>query len=392
MSPMASQNDPITIDQVEDLARQKISSQAYNYYSCGADDQRALESNRTDFDSLYVLPRVLRDVSHVDTSVKIFGQTLPIPIGIAPTAMQRLASPEGELDVSRAASSMGLNMTLSSNSTTSLEDVISARQQTSNTVPPFWFQIYLHTKLELSVPLIKRAEAAGYQALVLTVDSPVLGNRINERKEPLILPEGITLANSKNNSSNSRKPTFNRVMMDARNKKKYEQGLLEADGREYNASLTWKSAMEFLRSTTNMKIIVKGIMAPEDAQAAIDHGADAIVVSNHGGRQLGCAPSTIKALPEIVNVAKGRIPVIFDGGVRRGSDVFKALALGADFVLVGRPVLWGLGFKGREGVETVMNILERELSRTMALAGTARVQDINSSFLRQSVDGRLNKL
>lgn len=220
----------------------------------------------------------------------------------------------------------------------------------------------------------------------------MLGNRINERKEPLILPEGITLANSKNNSSNSRKPTFNRVMMDARNKKQYEQGLLEADGREYNASLTWKSAMEFLRSTTNMKIIVKGIMAPEDAQAAIDHGADAIVVSNHGGRQLGCAPSTIKALPEIVNVAKGRIPVIFDGGVRRGSDVFKALALGADFVLVGRPVLWGLGFKGREGVETVMNILERELSRTMALAGTARVQDINSSFLRQSVDGRLNKL
>ncbi|KAJ5279611.1 S-2-hydroxy-acid oxidase [Penicillium angulare] len=389
---MPSQDDPITIDQVEDLARQKIPSQAYNYYSCGADDQRALESNRTDFDSLYVLPRVLRDVSHVDTSVKIFGQTLPIPIGIAPTAMQRLASPEGELDVSRAASSMGVNMTLSSNSTTSLEDVIFARQQTSSPAPPYWFQIYLHTKLELSVPLIKRAEAAGYQALVLTVDSPVLGNRINERKEPLILPEGITLANSKNNSSSSRKPTFNRVMMDARNKQQYDEGLREADGREYNSSLTWKSAMEFLRRTTNMKIIVKGIMAPEDAQAAIDHGADAIVVSNHGGRQLGCAPSTIKALPEIVDVAKGRIPVIFDGGVRRGSDVFKALALGADFVLVGRPVLWGLGYKGREGVETVMNILERELSRTMALAGTARVQDINASFLRQSVDGRLNKL
>lgn len=180
--------------------------------------------------------------------------------------------------------------------------------------------------------------------------------------------------------------------MDARTKQQYDEGLIEADGRQNNASLTWKPTIEFLRRNTSMKIILKGIMAPEDAQSAIDHAVDAIIVSNHGGRQLDCVPSTIKALPGLVDVVNGRLPVIFDGGIRRGSDVFKALALGADFVLVGRPVLWGLAFKEREGVETVMSILERELSRTMALAGTARVQDIDTSFLRRSVDGRLNKL
>ena len=225
------------------------------------------------------------------------------------------------------------------------------------------------------------------------MDTPVLGNRINERQKPLILPKGLKLSNiDKNYGPSPGKPSFNRVLMDARNKSQYEEGLVDAQGKENNASLTWKPTIAFLRQNTNMKIIMKGIMAPEDAILAMEHGVDAIIVSNHGGRQLDSVPSTIKALPGVVDAVKGRMPVIFDGGIRRGSDVFKALALGADFVLVGRPALWGLGYKGMEGVETVMNILERELSRTMALAGASKIKDIDMSFLRQSVGGRLSKL
>lgn len=233
----------------------------------------------------------------------------------------------------------------------------------------------------------------GYEALVLTVDTPVLGNRINERQTPLVLPEGLRLANiQQKDAKGPRKPSFNREIMDARSAKQAND-LMQAAGNTANsASLTWSSTIKFLRQTTDMKIILKGIMAPEDAQLAVECGADAIIVSNHGGRQLDCVPSTIQALPGIVDVAKGKIPIIFDGGIRRGSDVFKALALGADFVLVGRPALWGLAFNGREGVETVMNILERELSRTMALAGTAKVGDVCSSFLRYTEGGRLSKI
>ncbi|KAJ5697472.1 S-2-hydroxy-acid oxidase [Penicillium malachiteum] len=339
MGSVKPSNDPITIGQVEFLAQQKLPSQVYDYYASGADDQRVKDSNTADFDDLYILPRVLRDVSCVDSSVNILGHKYPLPIGIAPSAMQRLASPGGENDVAQAASLMGLNLTLSSNSTTSLEDVITTLHETNEpkSGPQFWFQIYLPLNLELSIPLIRRAE-------------------------------------------------------DAHTKQQYDEGLREAEGKANNASLTWDSTIKFLRQTTNMKIILKGIMAPEDAELAIKHGVDAIIVSNHGGRQLDCVPSTIKALPDIAAAVKRKVPVIFDGGIRHGSDVFKALALGADFVLVGRPILWGLAFNGTEGVQTVMNILERELSRTMALAGTAKIQDIDASFLRRSVEGRLSKI
>jgi (S)-2-hydroxy-acid oxidase len=225
------------------------------------------------------------------------------------------------------------------------------------------------------------------------VDTPVLGNRINERQTPLVLPDGIHLANIKQGDlKGPRKPSFNREIMDARTAKQARDLMQTAGDTANSSSLTWSSTIKFLRQTTKMKIILKGVMAPEDAQLAIDCGTDAIIVSNHGGRQLDCVPSTIQALPGVAEVAKGKILIIVDGGIRSGSDVFKALALGADFVLVGRPALWGLAFNGREGVETVMNIFEREFSRTMALAGVAKVPDIASSFLRYSEGGRLSKI
>ncbi|CAI7630829.1 unnamed protein product [Penicillium manginii] len=341
---------------------------------------------------LFVLPRVLRDVAEVDTSAELLGHTYPLPIGIAPSAMQRLAGGEGEMDVARAAAAMGLSLTLSSNSTTSLEDVMSINRDMGSTTP-FWFQLYLATKLDLSIPLIKRAEAAGYEALVLTVDTPILGNRINERQIPLVLPKGLQLANIGNYyGQKTGKPTSNRTLMDARSAKHAREIRLAIGNGANSASLTWKETINFLRENSRMKIILKGVMAPEDAELAIEHGVDAIVVSNHGGRQLDCVPSTIQALPEIVASVRGRIPIILDGGIRHGSDVFKALALGADFVLVGRPALWGLAYDGRNGVETVMNILERELSRTMALSGTVNVKDARQALIRRSVEGRLSKI
>lgn len=227
--------------------------------------------------------------------------------------------------------------------------------------------------------------AAGYEAIVLTVDTPVLGNRLNERKTPLALPSHLRLANIESDiHKGPRKPTMNRLLMDARTAEQAAQITQTAENAStmHSSSLTWESTIKFLRNTTtNMRIILKGIMTPEDAVLAVEYGADAIVVSNHGGRQLDSVPSTIEALPRIVEAVGRRIPVIFDGGVRRGSDVFKALAVGADFVLVGRPVLWGLAFRGQQGVETVFNIFERELSRTMALAGVNSVADIDRSLI-----------
>lgn len=350
---------------------------------------------------------MLRDVSTVDTRTSLFGFDYSLPVGIAPSAMQRLASGLGELDTARAAVRLNLNMTLSSQSTTSLEDVQTLRDTaTSNpadVLPPLWFQLYLTKDIKKSVPLIARAEgklfacheslssfriadvdiAAGYEALVLTVDTPVLGNRLNERKVPVALPSHLRLANIEPTDTigTPRKPTFNRALMDARTSQQAKNILHSEGASMHSSSLTWDVTLKALRNITNMKIILKGIMCGADADLAVAHGADAIIVSNHGGRQLDCTVSTLEMLPDIVASVHKRIPVIMDGGVRRGSDVLKALCLGADFVLVGRPALWGLAYNGQEGVETCMHILERELSRAMALVGATSVNDLGPHFL-----------
>lgn len=223
--------------------------------------------------------------------------------------------------------------------------------------------------------------AAGYEAFVVTVDTPVLGNRLAERKTAVVLPKGMSLPNAESSSSSVKLPSVNRQLMNARTAEE-ASALLEVSGSSmHSSSMTWTKIMSFLRGITKSRIILKGIMSGEDAALAVEHGADAIIVSNHGGRQLSSTCATIEALPEIAEAVGGRIPVILDGGVRTGADVFKALALGADFVHVGRPALWGLAYNGQAGVETVMHILERELSRTMALAGVRRVSEITKDKL-----------
>ncbi|KKK13098.1 hypothetical protein P175DRAFT_0560298 [Aspergillus ochraceoroseus IBT 24754] len=384
--PSTQPNDPITLNEVEALARENLPKHIYEFYASGSDEQNALLRNEKAFDRLCIRPRVLIDVSEVDTTTEILGHKTSLPIGIAPSAMQRLAGGDGELDVARAAVNMGLNLTLSSQSTTSLEDVAKTREGKGNNgipAPPFWMQLYLHADAQKSVQLIRRAEAAGYQALVLTVDTPVLGNRLSERKKAVVLPPGMELPNVEKAPPTRAKnqPSVNRLLMNARTAAEAKALRDSVGNMMHSSSLTWTQTINFLRSVTKMKIILKGIMTGEDAALAVQHGADAIIVSNHGGRQLDAACATIEALDEIATAVQGRIPVILDGGIRSGTAVFKALALGADFVLVGRPALWGLAYKGREGVETAMHILERELSRTMALAGARNLQEITKDKL-----------
>ncbi|QLI67989.1 Hydroxyacid oxidase [Metarhizium brunneum] len=380
------QPDPITVAEVEAIAAKALSKQIYEFYASGSDEQKLLKRNMSGYDRLYIVPRVLRDVSDVDTRVEMFGSKLNMPIGIAPSAMQRLAGRGGEIDVARAALHERVNFTLSSQSTTSLENVmvVKTSQGDSTPTPDFWFQIYLTQDLDKSVDLIKRAEVAGYKALVVTVDTPVLGNRVNERKNVLALPRGMRLANLEGDDADSAKtptPTRNRLLMDARTKHDAKL-VVELGGGEMHASnLSWAKTLSFLRDVTSMKIVLKGVMTPQDARLAILYGADAIVVSNHGGRQLDEAPSTIEVLADIAHAVRGRIPIILDGGIRRGADVFKAIALGADLVWIGRPVLWGLAYDGDKGVGAVLNILERELSRTMALAGVREISEISSAYL-----------
>lgn len=320
------------------------------------------------------------DVSRIDTSIRLFGRKYPFPIAFAPSAMQKLAHPEGEESVALAAHKLGVNMTLSSQSTTSLED-IARLMPTTPDGPERWFQLYMSENPELSVPLIQRASEAGYTALVITVDTPILGNRINERKTPLVLPSHLRLANYGSSAETTAKPSQERQLLDAPTAAEAVRVAREAGGALHSRALTWAHTISWLRNVTNMKIILKGVMTEEDAGLAVEHGVDAIVVSNHGGRQLDSAPSTLEALPSIASVVKGKIPILFDGGIRHGSDIFKALALGADLVLIGRPVLWGMSYDGQEGVELVTNILERELSRTMALAGVCNIPSISAAYL-----------
>ncbi|KAM0707840.1 hypothetical protein Q7P35_004489 [Cladosporium inversicolor] len=359
---------PITIDELELIAKQELPQNVYDYYACGSDDQKCLRRNRSAFDCLLIRPRVMVDVSKVDTTMHLFGKKYPFPIAFAPSAMQKLAHTEGEQCVALAARKLGINMTLSSQSTTSLEDIAELMPTTPDG-PERWFQLYM---------------TAGYSALVITVDTPVLGNRLNERKTPLVLPSHLHLANYKastNTKADTCKPSQERQLLDAPTAAEANRVAEKAGGALHSRALTWTHTISWLRDVTSMKIVLKGVMTEEDAELAVEHGADAIVVSNHGGRQLDSSPSTLEVLPSISSAVKGRIPILFDGGVRHGSDVFKAIALGADLVLVGRPVLWGMSYDGQDGVELVANILEREFARTMALSGTPNIQTINSGYL-----------
>ena len=327
-----------------------------------------LRENRDAFARLRLMPRILVDVEKVYTETTILGEKVSSPICFAPTAMQRMAHDDGEKATARAAARHGALMTLSSWSTTALEEVMDAAPQGLK-----WFQLYVYKDRAVTLDLIKRAERAGYKALAITVDTPILGRREADVRNGFALPSHLTMGNFEKVGGAHSKGT--------KSSGKQGSGLATYVASLIDQRLTWKD-VDWVRKQTTMKIVVKGVLTVEDAQAALRNGVDGIWVSNHGARQLDTTPATIEVLPEICRAVAGRCEVYLDGGITRGTDVLKCLALGARAVFVGRPVLWGLAHSGEEGAYRALELLRNELELAMRLSCCPKLTDLKPSLVR----------
>jgi 4-hydroxymandelate oxidase len=359
-------NDPVNLLEYEALARACLSGPVFDYFAAGAAAEITLRENRTAFDDLRLRPRVLVPVGSRNHSIELFGQRLASPLVVAPMAFQRLAHPDGEIGAARAAAAAGAVYVASTMATTSLEEIA------AEAPGPKWFQLYVFKDRGLTRNLIQRAEAAGYSAIQVTVDVPVLGRREIDVRNRFGLPEGLTVKNMEAAGCGAM-PTDGR-----------ESGPAVYTRDQLNADLNWKD-VEWIRSIATVPVILKGILRGDDAIRAAESGADGIVVSNHGGRQLDTSLATIAALPDVVDAVAGRLPVLLDGGARRGTDVLKAVALGAAAVQVGRPVLWGLAVGGESGVARVLSLLRDEFDNAMALCGCPTVRAIHRDLVASVV-------
>jgi len=358
--------EPINLFELEAIARETISREAYDYFASGAQDEVTLRENRAAFDRLSLAYRVLVDVSRRTMSTTVLGQPVAMPALVAPMAFQRLAYPEGELATVRAAGTMGTVMILSTLATTAVEEVVAAASG------PVWFQLYVYRDRKTTEALVRRAEAAGCRALVLTVDAPVIGRRERDVRNRFHLPPGLSAANLL--------PEGYGEMPMAEG----DSGLAVYVSSLIDPALSWRDVV-WLRSITELPLVIKGIVRPDDALRAAEAGAAAVIVSNHGGRQLDTAPATIDVLPEVADaLADQPVEVLMDGGVRRGTDILKALALGARAVLVGRPVVWGLAAAGEAGATLALRLLRNELDLAMALAGAPTIAEITRDLVRPS--------
>ena len=356
--------EPVSLSDFESLARERVPRMAYEYISGGAADEITLRWNRESFDRIRLRPRILVDVSNLDTRVTLFGQEMPFPILLAPTAYHRLLHPEGELATVRGAGAAGATLVASMLATTTIDEMAKSATR------PLWFQTYILKDRGFTRDLVQRAEGAGCKALCVTVDSPVVGVRNRDQRARFALPPEMERANLKG------------LMRPGGN-------LRPPEGDIYtpilDASLVWKE-IDWLRSFARAPVLLKGVLNPEDADRAAQAGVSGIIVSNHGARNLDTVPATIDALPEVADRVAGRIPILMDSGVRRGTDVLKALAMGATATLIGRPYLYGLGVAGSDGVRRVVNILHTEFKIAMALTGRPSLRDIDRSalWLKQS--------
>lgn len=356
-------NDVLNLRELEAAARAALPKMAWDYYASGADDERALRRSVEAFEELWLHYRVLVDVAVRNLSTTVLGEPLALPIAIAPTAFHKLAHPDGELATVRAAGDAGTLMILSTLSNTAVEQVVAAA------TGPVWFQLYVYRDRAATKALVERVEAAGCRALVLTVDAPLLGRRERDVRNRFGLPPELGVENL-HASGYAPVPSAGAP----------ESGLAAYFAELLDPALTW-DVLPWLRSITKLPILVKGIVRADDAVRAVERGAAGIVVSNHGGRQLDASPATIEVLPRIAEAVAGRAELLLDGGVRRGADVIKAVALGARCVLVGRPVLWGLAAGGRAGVGTALGILRRELDLAMALCGCADIASVTRDLV-----------
>ncbi|HEX9067760.1 MAG TPA: alpha-hydroxy acid oxidase [Ktedonobacterales bacterium] len=361
--------EPVNVFEFEPLAQARMEAAAWDYYRSGAEDEITLRDSHEAFSRIRLRPRMLVDLSQIALRTTVLGEEVSMPILIAPTAYHCLASEEGECDTARAAGAMGTLMTVSTLANRSLEEVAQAA------TGPLWFQLYVYRERAATEKLVRRAEAAGYRALVLTVDAPRLGRRERDIRNGFDLPPHL------------RRGNFDEPhLADDPAHERYQSGLAAHAAANFDTTLTW-DAVAWLRSITKLPVLVKGVLTREDAALAATHGADGIIVSNHGGRQLDGVITTIEALPEVVAGAGGACEVLLDGGIRRGTDVLKALALGARAVLVGRPILWGLAVDGQRGVERVLTMLRDELELAMMLAGRPDVTAIDRSLVRLPGEG-----
>ncbi len=350
----------LDLKEFEFYAQSTLPENVKAFFSRGAGDEITLEENVSAFDHIKLLPRVLKNVENRSLSTTILGQKIDCPLIIAPMAFQRLAHPEGEIAVSKAAQKHNLIMALSTLSTCSFEEI------TVNALTPFWFQLYIYKDRKVTKRLVQLAETAGCQGIVLTVDTPLYGKRIRELRNPLILPSSFEIKNLQNAGLNLKDIPPSKLAT-------YLASLLDP-------AITWDD-ITWLQSITSLPIILKGIMNPRDILIALDHDINTIIISNHGGRQLDTALSSIETLTLIKDSIRGKVEVILDGGIRKGIDILKALALGAKAVMVGRPILWGLATGGEEGVKRVLTILKTELDLAMALCGHTSISQINEEVL-----------
>jgi len=340
----------INLFDFEKKAEGVMSKMAYEYVASGAADENTLKWNREALDKIKMQTHVLNDVSKIDTKVSILGQELAYPILIAPSAFHKIMHPEGEIATARGAGLASTTYVVSSFTTTPIEEIAKVATQ------PLWFQLYLVHDKTFVKDLIQKVEAQGIKALCVTVDTPVTGARNRQQRVKFKLP-----------------PELNAPYM-------VDTSISRGQGQPVQVPVTWKD-IEWLKSFAKIPILLKGILNPADAEQAVKAGVSGIIVSNHGARNLDTVPATIEVLPYITQKVNQRIPVLVDGGVRRGTDIVKAIALGANGVLIGRPICYGLACGGAEGVAKVLEILQKELQMAMALAGTASIARIDQSFI-----------
>ena len=352
----------LSLDDLEREARHAIGEMAYAYYAGGADDERLLEGNVAAWGHWQLHPRVLAGISEVSTATTLLGTPVSSPVAVAPTAIQGLAHPEGEAATARGAAEAGALLILSSLATCPLEEVAAAAPEAAR-----WMQVYILRERARTAELVSRAAAHGYGALVLTVDAPVSGLRLREWRMGVHLPDDLALPNLAGDSTDSAR----------------EGGFMAVVTHEFEPALT-PDDIQWLAGLSALPVVAKGVQRADDAVRCVDAGAAAVVVSNHGARQLADAPATADIVGEIVDAVAGRAEVYVDGGVRRSPDVVKALALGARATLVGRPSLWALATGGADGVAALLRWYESELRRAMALCGAASIEDIDRGLVRRA--------
>jgi 4-hydroxymandelate oxidase len=355
--------DILNLESLEAQARERLDPMLFDYIAGGSGDEWTLRENRTAWARIQLLPRMLRGVGQRDQRTTVLGSPVEFPVLVPPMGFHGLCHTDAELATARAAAAAGTVFVASTVSNRSLEAIAEASSGER------WFQLYVYRDRAITRDLVQRAAAAGYSALCLTVDTPLAGPRERDRRNRLRMPAHLGLENFPATHAERHKSGS-----------ETESSLARYIADMWDANLTWAD-VDWLRSISPIPVIIKGILAPEDAALAVEHGASAVIASNHGGRQLDGVPAPITVLPRIVDAVAGRVEVLLDGGVRRGTDVLKALALGARAVLVGRPVLWGLTLDGESGVAAVLEHLRGEIDLAMALAGCRTLNDIDGGLV-----------